>query len=69
MGIPLNAPLPQGYDLGQSYEVVFTAIDATSGAQVDGVVIKGAVIQAALIEGTIAGLATPLWLPLPLDKQ
>ena len=69
MGIPLQANMPQGLDLGTEYEIVFSAINATTGDLVDGVLITTATIHAAQLEGTPAGLVAPGWLPVPLDEQ
>ena len=69
MGIPIQATMPQGLDLGTEYEIVFSAIDAATGALVPGVLITDATIHVSQLEGTPAALATPQWLPLPLDEQ
>ncbi len=69
MAAPLQAPLPQGYDLITNYQVVFTALDATTGDLVTGVLVSNAAIVASQVEGTLAQLATPMWLPLPLEDQ
>lgn len=61
--------MPQGLDLGTEYEIVFSAIDATTGALVSGVLVSDATIHVAQLEGTPAQLAVPGWLPLPLDNQ
>jgi len=69
MAAPLQAPLPQGYDLITNYQVVFSALDATTGDLVTGVLVSNAAIVASQVEGTLAQLATPMWLPLPLEDQ
>ena len=70
MGIPLDAPLPQQYDLGTQYDVVFTALDPVTGAVNTSVVVSNAVMQVAQVAGSsAASLATPLWIPIPLDEQ
>ena len=69
MGIQQDGSLPQGFDLGTNFQLVFAAVDPLTGDPVSGVVVRGAQIVASQIEGTVAGLATPLWLPLPLSDQ
>lgn len=58
MGIPLQAPLPQGFDLGTNFQVVFSAIDPTTGDVVSDVVVSNAQIVASQIEGTPEELVT-----------
>jgi len=41
MAQPLEAPMPPDLDLPDGYVVVWAAIDATSGADVAGVVVSG----------------------------
>ena len=55
MAAPLQAPLPQGYDLITNYQVVFTALDATTGDLVTGVLVS----NAAIGRSACGGSATP----------
>lgn len=45
MAIPQIAPLPPYFTLAPGYQVVVTAISATTGAEVAGVVISGVSID------------------------
>jgi hypothetical protein len=40
MPIPMKAPLPPDLDLDGGYTISFTAVDATTGAVVTGVVVS-----------------------------
>jgi hypothetical protein len=45
MAAPMNAPLAPYFSLGAGYTVRFTALDATTGAEVAAVVISNATLS------------------------
>jgi hypothetical protein len=52
--IPQIAGLPPNLDLDAGYQLVFTAINATTGAQIGGVAVTDATIRAQNVGGTDA---------------
>lgn len=73
MAQKLTASLPDGLDLDQSYSVLFTAIDATTGDLIAGVNVS----NASLIVHNVSGgnlesgpfTVVPLFTPVDLDAQ
>jgi hypothetical protein len=65
VGIPLQAPLPQFYDLTNDYVIEFAAIDATTGDEVAGVLISNIAIQVDQVEGTPSALAVGPFMLVP----
>jgi hypothetical protein len=68
MAQKVKAALPPTMDLSASFQIVFTALDPTTGALVSGVdVSNGYMLVQQVSPGTAEQLAqTPLWIPLPL---
>jgi hypothetical protein len=63
---PLLAPLPRDLDLDAGYLLRVTALDATTGAVVAGVVVSDVVIMAAnLSGGAPTDLETGDWVLVP----
>jgi len=55
MARELNAGMPSDLDVGPTYSLRVTAIDATSGALVSGVTIGAVTFTATLVEGDTSG--------------
>lgn len=45
MAAPIDIPIPLGLEIAGGYTIRFTAVDATTGALVPGVVVSGATVQ------------------------
>lgn len=54
MAQKLEAGMPDGLDLDESYTIRFSALDPSTGAAVSGVVISLAQIHAAEVSGNAA---------------
>lgn len=72
MAQKLVGPLPLQVDLNAGYVVEFTAVDATTGADVTAVNVSNVSLLVANVAGGDLSAdnfdATPLWVPIPNDQ-
>lgn len=71
MAAPLTTGMPEGLDLTKDYLIEFTALDATTGADVTSVVVSNASLLVANVHGgdltVFTSSGEPEWLNLPVE--
>lgn len=72
MAAPMTTGLPEALDLTKDYQIEFTALDASTGADVTSVVVSNAsLLVTNVVGGDLSAdmfTATPLWVPIPNDQ-
>jgi hypothetical protein len=67
MAQKLVASMPDQLDLDANWQVVFTAVDATTGAEVSGVTFSNACLEVAQVTpGTAADLVSLPFILIPI---
>ena len=65
----MTTGLPEALDLTKDYQIEFTALDATTGADVTSVIVSNVSLLVANVAGGDLSAdnfdATPLWVPIP----
>jgi hypothetical protein len=72
MAQKLTASMPESLDLAQGFQILFTAVDASTGAAVTAVNVSNASLVVAQLSagapGALgAGSFVPLWIPVEID--
>lgn len=65
MAQKLNAGMPDSLDLTESWQILFAAVDPTSGADVSGVKVSNAMLVVELVQGDATDLPVGPFMLVP----